>query len=35
MTFIELDIQHLKMNVNSVIIRVMMINNAWHITGTQ
>ena len=33
--FIGLDVQHLKMNANSVIIKVMMINNAWYITGTQ
>lgn len=34
-TVTGLDVQHLTMSVNSIVIRMMMINNAWHITGTQ
>lgn len=35
MTFIGLEVQHLNMSMNSKLVRVMMTNNAWHITGTQ
>lgn len=34
-TLTGLDVQHLKMSVNSIVIRMMMINNAWHVTGIQ